>query len=188
MESVTHERSSGFVVCVSNDGYELDLEPRKVYEVVPDDTLEPNDIRVIDESGEDYVYPADYFSPIETFRGSVAANTPQTDIEREALGFIEEHEPLLTKGSSTVLGRAFVQGANVFTALTKEVMEASKEAVSAKNALAEAIRNPATPARRLQELEEEEARATNAYKRLAASSQRLDDFLRRIQEMLPGSK
>jgi hypothetical protein len=80
-----------------------------------------------------------------------------------------------------------VQGANVFTALTKEVVEASSEAVSAKNALAEAIKNPATPARRLQELEEEEAEVTDTYKRLSASSQKLDDFLRRIQERLPGS-
>lgn len=188
MELVTHERSSGFVVCVNNDGYELDLEPRKVYEVVPDNTLEPTDIRIVDESGEDYVYPADYFSSMETFRSSVAANTPQTDIEREALGFIEEHEPLLNGGSSTVLGRAFVQGTNVFTALTKEVTEASREAVSAKNALAEAIRNPTTPAHRLQELEEKEAYATNAYKRLSASSQKLDDFLRRVKELLPGSE
>ena len=41
------------------------MEPRKIYQIVPDAQTEPHHmIRVIDESGEDYLYPEDLFSPI----------------------------------------------------------------------------------------------------------------------------
>lgn len=53
--------ATNVVVCVRNEGYELDLKPMHVYEVVPDESLEPDDIRVIDESGEDYIYPTSNF-------------------------------------------------------------------------------------------------------------------------------
>jgi hypothetical protein len=54
-----------FVVCVRNKGCE-DLELRKIYKVLPDDAAAADDyVRVIDESGEDYLYPAGYFLPIE---------------------------------------------------------------------------------------------------------------------------
>lgn len=54
-----------FVTCIRNEDCE-DLEPRKVYQVLPDEAAaEDGYIRVIDESGEDYLYPADYFVPIE---------------------------------------------------------------------------------------------------------------------------
>jgi len=55
-----------FVVCVKNDEYEGALELRKIYEVLEDSDAEPHDlIRVIDESGEDYLYPRGWFLPIE---------------------------------------------------------------------------------------------------------------------------
>ncbi len=55
-----------FVVCVRNEGYQASLELHKIYRVVPDPDAEGNgDIRIIDESGEDYLYPADWFVPIE---------------------------------------------------------------------------------------------------------------------------
>ncbi|HKQ54127.1 MAG TPA: hypothetical protein VJT74_17250 [Pyrinomonadaceae bacterium] len=39
---------------------------RKIYRVLPDEAAaEDNYLRVVDESGEDYLYPADYFLPIE---------------------------------------------------------------------------------------------------------------------------
>ena len=51
-----------FVICIRNDGYEVSLEKRKLYEVLPDnDAAQHGQIRVIDESGEDYLYPQDYF-------------------------------------------------------------------------------------------------------------------------------
>ena len=55
-----------FVVCVRNEGYEASLELHKIYRVLPDPDAETDgDIRVVDESGEDYLYPADWFVPIE---------------------------------------------------------------------------------------------------------------------------
>ncbi|HVS27395.1 MAG TPA: hypothetical protein VHE58_08900 [Burkholderiales bacterium] len=55
-----------FVVCLKNKGYEVSLEPRKIYQVLPDsEAAKHRQLRVIDESGEDYLYPASYFSPIE---------------------------------------------------------------------------------------------------------------------------
>lgn len=54
------------MICVENHGYEASLEIKKVYEVLPDKVAERyNQIRVIDESGEDYLYPADYFAPVK---------------------------------------------------------------------------------------------------------------------------
>lgn len=54
-----------FMVCVSNLGYEASLEVRKIYEVLIDRVAERHhQIRVIDESGEDYLYPVDYFAPV----------------------------------------------------------------------------------------------------------------------------
>ena len=53
--------ATNIAVCVHNDGYEIDLKPWRVYEVVADEALGPDDIRVIDETGEDYIYPATYF-------------------------------------------------------------------------------------------------------------------------------
>jgi len=53
-----------FVICFRNEECE-DLEPRKVYEVLPDEAAAADGyIRVIDESGEDYLYPQDYFLAI----------------------------------------------------------------------------------------------------------------------------
>jgi hypothetical protein len=57
----TTSKATNIVICVRNDSYEIDLKPWQVYEVVPDESLEPGDLRVIDETGEDYIYPASYF-------------------------------------------------------------------------------------------------------------------------------
>ena len=58
--------STEFVLCVKDGGYPESLEVRKVYRVVPDtDALSHGLIRVVDESGEDYLYPEDLFVPIE---------------------------------------------------------------------------------------------------------------------------
>ena len=55
-----------FVVCLKNTGYEVSLERRKIYQVLRDpDAAKHRQIRVIDESGDDYLYPASYFTPIE---------------------------------------------------------------------------------------------------------------------------
>jgi hypothetical protein len=50
-----------FVLCIKNDDCD-DLEKRKVYRVVPDKRADKDGyLRVIDESGEDYLYPTSYF-------------------------------------------------------------------------------------------------------------------------------
>jgi len=55
-----------FVVCVKNEGYEASLERNKIYTFIPDaEAAKDNDIRVVDESGEDYLYPADWFVAID---------------------------------------------------------------------------------------------------------------------------
>ncbi|MGB8509336.1 MAG: hypothetical protein WCD76_13185 [Pyrinomonadaceae bacterium] len=54
-----------FVICIRNENCE-DLEPRKVYQILRDEAaVKDGYIRVIDESGEDYLYPQEYFIPIE---------------------------------------------------------------------------------------------------------------------------
>lgn len=55
-----------FVICTDNSGYEVSLELRKLYQVVPDPQAESlNQIRVIDESGEDYLYPTHLFVHVD---------------------------------------------------------------------------------------------------------------------------
>ena len=55
-----------FVICINNEGYRASLELHKVYRALPDaDAAADGDIRVVDESGEDYLYPASFFLPIE---------------------------------------------------------------------------------------------------------------------------
>ncbi len=63
-----------FAICIDNHDYEVSLEIRKLYEVIADPDAEKNDqIRVIDESGEDYLYPASAFSRL---------SLPESIIER----------------------------------------------------------------------------------------------------------
>jgi hypothetical protein len=55
-----------FVICLRNKGYEASLEPLKLYRLLVDRDAEKHKlVRVIDESGEDYLFPANYFKPIE---------------------------------------------------------------------------------------------------------------------------
>jgi hypothetical protein len=59
MSTTIHPR---FVICIRNSGYLASLELRKLYEVIEDPQAETDDmLRVIDESGEDYLYPNDMF-------------------------------------------------------------------------------------------------------------------------------
>jgi hypothetical protein len=58
------KQRSTFVLCIRNDGSD-DLELRKIYQVVPDRAaVREGFVRVVDESGEDYLYPAGYFVPV----------------------------------------------------------------------------------------------------------------------------
>jgi len=54
-----------FLICVENEGYEASLETRKLYETLADKEAElHNQVRIIDESGEDYLYPSSFFAPV----------------------------------------------------------------------------------------------------------------------------
>ena len=55
-----------FVICVQNTDYPASLEVRKIYQMVPDEAAAQHPyLRVIDESGADYLYPEGYFVPVE---------------------------------------------------------------------------------------------------------------------------
>ena len=66
-----------FVVCVCNEGYPASLETRKIYVTLRDPLAERHDqLRIIDESGEDYLYPKKLFRTIalpESLRRAVLA-------------------------------------------------------------------------------------------------------------------
>jgi len=58
------QRGSKFVLCIRNGGSD-DLEVRKIYQILPDQSAAHDGyLRIIDESGEDYLYPSDYFVPV----------------------------------------------------------------------------------------------------------------------------
>ena len=66
--STSHKPAVGrkCAVCVRNEGYEASLERNKIYAVLPDDEAERDgDLRVVDESGEDYLFSADRFVAVE---------------------------------------------------------------------------------------------------------------------------
>jgi hypothetical protein len=53
------------VVCVGNDGHAVSLEKRKIYIALPSDAMKKQGLlRVIDESGEDFLYPKAFFRPV----------------------------------------------------------------------------------------------------------------------------
>ncbi len=55
-----------FAVCIDNDGYPASLELHKIYRVLPDENARSNDdLRIVDESGEDYLYSAKRFVLLE---------------------------------------------------------------------------------------------------------------------------
>jgi len=71
----TSKRSAArFAICVDNSEYPASLELHKLYRVIPDeDAKKDGDLRIIDESGEDYLYPADYFLLVDVPRGIARA-------------------------------------------------------------------------------------------------------------------
>lgn len=55
-----------YVICIDNSDYPASLALHRIYRVLPDeDAARDGDLRVIDESGEDYLYPASCFVPVE---------------------------------------------------------------------------------------------------------------------------
>jgi hypothetical protein len=60
-------RVQHYVICIRNDDYPASLELRKLYAVLDDSfAVQHGMIRVIDESGEDFLYPSEFFVSVET--------------------------------------------------------------------------------------------------------------------------
>lgn len=60
------ETTNSYVVCVENSGFAASLELRKIYLRLPDPRAEGDGfVRVVDESGEDYLFPSRFFAAIE---------------------------------------------------------------------------------------------------------------------------
>lgn len=79
MEAEDHQPR--FAICVNNDGHIDDLKVRTVYQVLPDEAAaRSNYLRVVDETGEDYLYPAARFVFIE-----VPAEAAQTLLRAAAV-------------------------------------------------------------------------------------------------------
>ena len=69
-KSVAHR----FAICVDNSEYPASLELHKVYRLIPDEQADRHgDLRIVDESGEDYLYPAGYFVVVDFPRETVRA-------------------------------------------------------------------------------------------------------------------
>ena len=69
-----NEQDISFVLCVENEGFEVSLEKRKVYlRLTGEPDIDDRLIRVIDESGEDYLFPSEFFVPIILPKAATAA-------------------------------------------------------------------------------------------------------------------
>ncbi len=77
-----------YVVCVNDGGYRASLIARRLYRVVPDVQAEARGLlRIVDESGEDYLYPAKLFLALELPRGAArlfAKASSNTALQRTA--------------------------------------------------------------------------------------------------------
>jgi len=62
----THKNGNAYGLCVKNRGYAASLELRKIYRLLADPKAESRGlVRVVDESGDDYLYPSAFFVPID---------------------------------------------------------------------------------------------------------------------------
>ena len=65
---------SQFAVCINNAEYPASLELHRIYRIIPDkEAAADGDLRIIDESGEDYLYPASFFLTLEIPRATAQA-------------------------------------------------------------------------------------------------------------------
>ena len=70
-------RGAYYVLCVNNTGYPSSLDVRKIYVALPDpDAARHSQVRVVDESGEDYLFPRRYFIDVPLSRSARRALSP----------------------------------------------------------------------------------------------------------------
>jgi hypothetical protein len=66
------EPKSRYYLCVKNEGYSASLQVRTIYPGISDPDAESHGmLRIVDESGEDYLFPASFFVPIEVPEAAV---------------------------------------------------------------------------------------------------------------------
>ena len=66
--------SSQYVICLRNDDHPASLEVRKLYALIPDaEAGQHGLVRIVDESGDDYLYPADWFAQVDLPQPVIAA-------------------------------------------------------------------------------------------------------------------
>jgi len=71
---MANEPTPMFVICVRNEGFEASLAVRKLYRFLADEEAEAQSlIRVVDETGEDYLYPAELFAAVDVPADTAAA-------------------------------------------------------------------------------------------------------------------
>ena len=76
---VSNQAISPYILCVDDGGYPESLEVRKIYPVLPDEKAASRDyVRIIDETGEDYLYPMKYFVALNLPPEVIAALPDQT--------------------------------------------------------------------------------------------------------------
>lgn len=79
-----------YALCVRNDDYRASLEPGKIYQVLKDEEADAHkQIRVVDESGEDYLYPRDYFRAIKVTKNWRGIFVPQAALWRPILKYAQ---------------------------------------------------------------------------------------------------
>jgi hypothetical protein len=70
------QTSPQYLLCVKNEAYPTSLELRKVYQALPDPVAESRGfVRVVDESGEDYLYPSHFFVTVELSQAAASVFT-----------------------------------------------------------------------------------------------------------------
>jgi hypothetical protein len=76
---ISNEAISSYVLCIDDGGYPESLEVRKIYPALPNEKAASRDyVRIIDETGEDYLYPMKYFVALNLPPEVIAALPDQT--------------------------------------------------------------------------------------------------------------
>jgi hypothetical protein len=119
--------------------------------------------------------------PVPETGGEVNLIESQSDVEREARGFMEENEPLLNEGGVATLQKIYVQGAALLKDLSADAVETTNELTTATQALTEAIRNPAAKPRETFELEKTVERLKPIRERKQSAFEEFSAFIDRAK-------
>src|SRR2546425_5181301 len=102
LEAMAKPQAKQLVVCVDNEGYSASLEKRKIYVALRDANAEKHGLlRIVDESGDDYLYPKAFFRRFESFRARQSYQVLSGDVFRIGLG---EHRVSTAWGARSTFG------------------------------------------------------------------------------------